>query len=169
MMTVAELLEIHAIEQLKYRYMRAGDTHNWDLMAQCFIEDADVWFNGGAYTFKGRQNIIDFLSGILDATVTSTHIALHPEIKLTSATTATGIWRLQDIVLFTAPSPKTTGAHIQGGEELLGAGYYYDDYVKLNGQWLFKSTGYVRFFEKFTPPDDRAETRLNIDPKVGVR
>ena len=168
MTSVTDLVEFHDIAQLKYRYLRALDTHDWDLMASCFVENARVWYSGGALSCDGRDNIIEMLRSFIDDSFISSHVVMHPEIKLTSPTTAEGIWRLQDIVHFLAPNPAFTVAKIEGGEEMTGAGYYYDDYVKTADGWKFQSMGYERIFEAIEPRAGRPGLDVHVDPKLGV-
>ena len=138
-MDVAELLEIEAIRRLKYRYMRCVDQKRWDELADCFTEDAKVAYADGTFSFQGREAIMEFLTNGL-ASVRSIHTAHHPEIELTSDTTARGIWSLEDTVL----DP-------QSGTGLHGTGFYSDTYVKTDGAWKITSTGYTRTFEDRTP------------------
>ncbi len=159
--------DIRAIEQLKYRYARALDTQDWTLMGQCVTEDFHGWYSNGTYTMDGRENLLEFFRVGMNPSVFSSHIMLHPEITLTSPTTATGVWRLQDLVHFTRPNP-TAKLGIQGGEKLEGVGYYYDDYVKVDGTWLIKSSGYVRIFESVVRPD-YAGGRLTTEVLHGRR
>lgn len=168
-MTIDDLLEIRRIEQLKYRYMRAVDTQDWALMERCFAPDATAAYNSGLYTANGRGEIVGFLQGVLNSSFNSSHIALHPEITLDGPDRASGIWRMQDIVHFSAANPNAREATFLGGEEMVGAGYYYDDYVRLDGEWLISHISYVRLFEKVSPPDTRPGAHLAIDPKRGVR
>jgi SnoaL-like domain len=167
-MTVEEFLEIREIEQLKYRYMRAVDTHDWDLMRECFMEDAKTWYGNGSYADTGRDNILRFFRTVITPVFVSSHIALHPEITLTGPDTAKGIWRLQDIVHFIGPNPDSKEADIKGGEEMVGAGYYYDEYAKRDGIWRISSTGYVRIFEKVNAPDTREGSHLKTEPSLGL-
>ena len=57
-MTIEDLLIIHEITQLKYRYMRAVDTQDWDLMATVFAKNARTWYDSGTLSATGRENII---------------------------------------------------------------------------------------------------------------
>jgi hypothetical protein len=50
-----DLIDLHDLHQLKYRYVRCVDTQNFDLMATCFTADARAWFAGGAFSFDGRE------------------------------------------------------------------------------------------------------------------
>ena len=38
--TVEQLIIFHEIAQVKYRYLRALDTHDWALMRSCFTPNA---------------------------------------------------------------------------------------------------------------------------------
>lgn len=136
-MTPDQLVDVHEITRVKYRYLRALDTHQWELMRSCFTADARSWYSSGKYSSEGGPDaIIRMLSGMMVDGVVSSHIALHPEIEFTSPTTATGVWRFQDIV------------HVAGADSMLtGAGYYYDEYEKGAEGWRIKSTGYERIFE----------------------
>lgn len=164
-----KLHEIREIEQLKYRYMRAVDTQDWELLASCFTEDAEVWYSGGKYRLLGRDKIInDFFRAAMVPSLVSSHIALHPEIALIDDVTAKGVWRFQDIVFFSERSSITKEFDIQGGEKLEGAGYYYDVYAKRQESWRIKSTGYVRLFETTMPKSGRPGEHLNIEPLRGV-
>ncbi len=133
-----DLQEIEAIKRLKYKYFRCLDTKRWDEMRECFIEDATAAYSSGKYSFDGREQILKFLVDAMDRpTVLSAHHGHHPEIEITSATTAVGVWALAD-----------TFIDLQAGITVRGAAYYRDDYVKVNGQWKIKSTGYERTFEE---------------------
>lgn len=169
MTTVQDLIEFHEITQLKYRYLRGLDTQQWDVLEACFTEDAHAWYTGGAFTHTGRRQIVDFLRELIPPAFVSSHVALHPEIKLTGPTTAEGIWRLQDIVYFTEANPVFDYARIEGGEEMTGAGYYFETYRKEAGEWLIASIGYQRIFEVIERPPARVATELTVGPTRGKR
>ena len=142
---MSDLHDIEAIKRLKYKYLRCLDTKEWGELAECFVEDATSAYDAGKYTFEGRDQIIGFLEKALGRpTMISLHQVHHPEIELTGDTTATGRWYLEDMVIDTKHN--TT---------LRGASFYRDEYVKVGGEWKFKSTGYDRTFEEV---QDRAET-----------
>jgi hypothetical protein len=75
-----------------------------------------------------------------------------PEIELTSPTTATGVWALDDIVIET--EAKLT---------IRGAAFYHDEYVKIGGQWKIKSTGYQRLFEERLSRSDTPSWHLTAN------
>ena len=169
MTTLNDLTEFHEISQLKYRYLRGLDTHQWDLLEDCFTEDAFAWYSGGAFTHSGRRQIVDFLRELIPPSFVSSHIVAHPELKLTGPTTAEGIWRLQDIVYFTEANPMFAHGNILGGEQMSGAGYYYEEYRKEDSGWKISSIGYVRIFEVIERQAARAHIDLEVDPNRGVR
>jgi hypothetical protein len=145
-MTVDDLLVIHQITQLKYRYMRAVDTQDWELLRTVFTANARAWYDNGALAAEGRDGIVAMLSGSLRPTLYSSHTALHPEITLTGPGTAKGVWRFEDIVHFAQSDPEFV-VEAQDGERLIGAGYYYDEYALEDGDWRIANTGYVRLFQ----------------------
>jgi len=152
-MTVDDLLAIHQITQLKYRYMRAVDTQDWDLLRAVFTADARAWYDSGALAAEGREAIVAMLSGSLQPTLYSSHTALHPEITLTAPGRAEGVWRIEDIV------------HLGEAGRLIGAGYYYDEYALEGGDWRIASTGYVRLFQA----TEQQPLETKFDPARGRR
>jgi hypothetical protein len=142
---MVDLQELEAIKRLKYKYMRCIDRKLWDELEDCFTEDATSGYSDGKYAFNGRKAIIEFLRGSMSSdTVLSAHHVHHPEIDFTSATTAKGIWAMEDTFI-------ETGGNIT----LRGAGLYEDEYVKIGGRWKIKHTGYTRTFEEMV---SRADT-----------
>jgi len=140
-----DLREIEAIKRLKYRYFRCLDSKCWSELADCFAEDAVASYDGGKYAFEGREKIMGFLEGALGRpTALTMHHGHHPEIELTSPTTATGIWYLEDQVI-----------DAERNTMLRGTAFYRDEYVKQDGTWRLQSTGYERVFEEV---QDRSET-----------
>lgn len=136
------LKEIEAIKQLKARYVRCLDCRLWDDLADCFTEDASTSYSGGRFSQLGRDNIIKFLKESLDGI--SMHQVHQPEIEITSETTAVGRWALEDY-LITSTNTGVQGAH-----------FYRDEYVKIDGNWRIKSTGYDTVFRQIW---DRNETK----------
>jgi len=115
--------DIEAIKQLKARYFRLMDTKDWDGMREVFADDVfiDTSDSGGRVV----QGADDFMAGLrtLLADVVTVHHGHMPEIELTSATSATGIWALQDLLRW------------PDGRELHGYGHYYEEYEKVGGRW----------------------------------
>ncbi len=139
------LKDIEAIKQLKGKYFRCLDSKLWNELAECFTEDATTSYSGGKLSFKGRDAIIKFLSDSMPPALVSMHQGHHPEIEITSKTTAKGIWGFEDYLIIK-----------QANMGLRGAAFYRDEYVKIKGQWKIKHTGYNRIFEEVW---DRGETK----------
>ena len=158
---IQELLEIEAIKKLKARYQRAVDTKDWELMRSVLAPDAKSVYSDGKYAFDGRDAIVEFLArGLGTPEIQSMHHAHTPEIEMTSETTATGIWYLEDFVVSPRPSD---GA--PDGTVLHGTGIYQDEYVKIDGAWHIQRTGYERIFEDLQPrgPGSRLRTRWDAN------
>ena len=158
---VQRLLEIEAIKQLKYRYMRAIDGKLWVQMADCFVADATCAYSGGKYAFDGRDAILKFLTESMDRpSFLSSHRVHHPEIELESDTRATGIWALDDYVIDT---------HFD--MTIHGAAFYRDVYVKVDGAWKIQHTGYERTFEQMKSRKDEGWnlTQRAFDDDAGSR
>ena len=129
------LLEIEAIKQLKARYCRHLDTKDWQAWRSLFTDDflSDTSPAGGK-VIQGADDFVTFTRKSLrsQATVHQVHA---PEIELTSATTARGVWALEDVVRF---GP---------GVNLRGYGHYTETYEKVDGQWFIASSTLTRLRE----------------------
>ncbi len=145
-----DLHDLEAIKRLKYKYLRCLDQKLWDEIGSCFTPDATCSYSGGKYAFDGREAIVDFLRKAMGApSFYSSHRVHHPEIEFTSATTARATWALEDEVI-------ETKAQIT----IRGAAFYHDEYVKVDGAWRIRATGYQRTFEEMESRVDRPSLRL---------
>ena len=148
-----DLQETEAIKRLKYRYLRCLDQKRWDELADCFTPDATVAYGDGQYSFSGRDAIMQFLRDALGSpTKITTHRCHQPEIDLNGPTTAVGTWALDDIVIDTTAN-----------FTLRGAAFYRDEYVKVDGHWKIRSTGYRRIFEEVEQRSDTPSLRLTAN------
>src|SRR5687768_3910816 len=92
--------DIEAIKQLKARYFRTMDTKQWDEMRRVFTDDVTVDSSeSGGSVVTGADEFMTFLRETL-ADVVTVHHGHMPEIDVTSPTTATGIWALQDLLVW---------------------------------------------------------------------
>ena len=148
------LVEMRLLEELKYRYLRCVDLKLWDEIAGLFVADATASYGGGAYTFPGRDAIVEFLQQTMGShSVLTSHKCHQPEISVEpGADTATATWALEDVVV-----RRDYEVTIQG------AAYYYDTYRKVDGTWLFASTGYKRVYEEVFPRSSIEGLRLTGD------
>lgn len=150
---MTDLRDIEAIKRLKYTYLRALDLKQWDELAGCLTPDATAAYSDGRYSFTGREQIMAFLRQALGSpTKVTVHRVQQPEIDLTSATSATGTWALDDVVIDTASN--TT---------LRGAAFYRDEYVKTAEGWKIRHTGYQRVFEEVESRSDTPSLRLTAN------
>lgn len=140
-MTPDDLVEIAAIHQLKYRYVRLIDTKAWDELATLFVPDATASYGGGAVNLEGAPAIMEFLEGSMgDEAMLTSHKVHQPEITLTGPDTAEGVWALDDLVILGAMDLTVRGAS-----------FYDDRYVKVDGEWRIAHTGYKRVYEEIEP------------------
>jgi hypothetical protein len=122
---LARLLAIEDIKRLKARYYRCMDTKDWDGFRDVFADDAEMDMRGEAGEAglaRGKQNIADFVRGAVDPVVTAHHGHM-PEIEITSPTTATGIWAMEDELWW------------PGGMHMHGWGHYHETYTLTAEGW----------------------------------
>jgi uncharacterized protein (TIGR02246 family) len=134
--------DIEAIRQLKARYFRTMDTKDWAGMRQVFTDDVvmDTSEAGGAL-ITGADEFMAFLEDALGS-ATTVHQGHMPEIEITSETTATGIWALNDIVIF------------PNGMRLDGYGHYHETYEKAGGEWRIRSSKLTRLHMDLSSPGE---------------
>jgi hypothetical protein len=133
--------EVEAIKQLKASYFANIEAKNWDALRELLAPDVveDTTCSAGPI-FYGRDPFIAFLQLTLGAATTH-HQGYDPHIKLTSATTAEGLWTLEDVLIFGG----TLGVH--------GYGHYNDRYTKVNGKWVVKYSKLTRTRLDLINPD----------------
>ena len=124
--------DIRAIEQLKARYFRTMDTKEWDAMRAVFTDSVvvDTTDSDGGVV-SGADAFLGFLRETL-ADVVTVHHGHMPEIELTSDTTATGVWAMEDMLRW------------PDGTELHGYGHYHETYEKVGGEWRIASLTLTR-------------------------
>lgn len=142
-MNIVERLEaIEEIKQLKARYFRCMDTKDWDGFTSVFAPDARMDVSGelgdgaddsGGVT-TGNREIAAFVRASIDD-VTTVHHGHMPEIDVTSPTSATGTWAMEDHLWWPEGSPIS---------KMHGYGHYHETYEKVDGRWLITSTKLTR-------------------------
>jgi uncharacterized protein (TIGR02246 family) len=132
--------DIEAIKQLKARYFRTMDTKDWDAMRLVFTDDVvmDTTEAGGS-VITGADEFMAFLRQALAEAVT-VHHGHTPEIELTSPTTATAVWAMEDMIRW----PDGTDMH--------GYGHYHEAYEKIDDSWRIARSTLKRLRTDFTPP-----------------
>jgi hypothetical protein len=135
---VERLDAIEQIKQLKARYFRCMDEKDWPGLRAVFAPDMVADFRDSTGTrdesllTHGAALYIENLAPILK-NITTTHHGHMPEIEITSPTTATGIWAMEDLLWVGegAPVPYKT---------MRGFGHYHETYEKIGGAWVIKTT-----------------------------
>ncbi|WP_167042221.1 nuclear transport factor 2 family protein [Salinibacterium sp. ZJ454] len=142
--------EIEAIRQLKARYFRALDTKDWDGFGAVFTEDAAIGPIDNGFTDDllalrpavERQPVATSgIGAFVERVATnigpliSTHHGHQPEIELTGDNEATGIWAMEDVLVWPAD-----------GYRLRGTGHYWETYRKVDGVWKIASMKLTRLY-----------------------
>ncbi|OBJ17787.1 nuclear transport factor 2 family protein [Mycobacterium colombiense] len=143
--------ELEDLRQLKARYCRFLDTKDVGAWRDVFAPDVVVILDMAVSTagadpqtaapIEGVDNFVPMVMGGLENVATKHHCHT-PELTLTSATTATGIWAMEDLLIF------------GDGRELYGAGHYHETYEKRDGSWRIKSLHLTRTILKMTGGED---------------
>ncbi|HVA41651.1 MAG TPA: nuclear transport factor 2 family protein [Candidatus Binataceae bacterium] len=132
-MTIDQMNDLEGIRQLKARYFRLMDTQQWDAWADCFTADASASYEGAPRAnselpdvvgLEGRAQLVKGVRTLLTG-AKSVHQGFMPELELTSATTARGIWAMFDHVMLPTCDFK-------------GWGHYHEEYVKEGVVWRIK-------------------------------
>lgn len=114
--------DIEEIKKLKARYFRALDTKDWELYEAGFAPDVVVDLTrAGGQRFEGREAFMAYARGM--TIVQSVHHGHMPEIDLTGADRASGVWALEDYNIW------------EDGTQNHGWGHYLETYVKRDGRW----------------------------------
>lgn len=130
--------DVEAIKQLKARYFRTMDTKDWAGMREVFTDDVVIdTTDSGGNVVTGGDEFLAFLTQALGDVVTVHHGHM-PEIELTSATTATGTWAMEDQLWW------PTGTHLHGW------GHYHETYRKADGAWRIASSKLTRLHIEMT-------------------
>ena len=135
----ADLVAIEAIHQLKARYFRLMDTKQWDAWGEVFATDARMVIPENGLTLEGRAAIVEGVRSVIGPSVTVHHGHM-PEIELTSDTTATGIWAMEDELWWPEGSPI---------RYMHGYGHYHETYREDDGGWRIASLTLTRLHRIF--------------------
>jgi hypothetical protein len=124
---------VEAIKQLKARYFRTLDAKDWAGLRRVFTDDVviDTSASPGGNVVAGADEFMVFLRGVI-GDASTVHHGHTPEIELTSATTARGIWAMEDMLRW------------PDGREIHGYGHYHDTYEMAEGAWRIKTLTLTR-------------------------
>ncbi|RIT55093.1 DUF4440 domain-containing protein [Mycobacteroides abscessus] len=133
------------------------DTKNWMLWHTVFANDVVGTFDNAvpvgvddapaSQTWDGAESLVSSIRATIGECIT-VHHGHTPEVSLTSATSATGIWAIADIVEF--PS----------GHVLHGAGHYLQTYTRIDGNCHIQSIHLTRTRMTFSSAADPAHRRV---------
>jgi uncharacterized protein (TIGR02246 family) len=127
--------DLEEIRQLKARYFRLMDEKDWGALADVFTDDVEMDMTGeGSGVIRGREAYMPFIREVLDG-VTTVHHGHMPEITITSPTTATGIWAMEDMLWWPAGGPMT---------HMHGYGHYHETYERTSDGWRIKTLRLTR-------------------------
>ena len=146
---------IEAIKQLKARYFRLMDTKQWDAYRQVFTDDMVFYFESGEAPLASSGD--EFVAHVRSrlATAISVHHGHMPEIELTSADTARGVWAMFDWV----DDPDHHRA-------FQGFGHYHEEYRRgEDGEWRIARLRLSRLRVDEIAPSSGAVSRATPTPK----
>ncbi|MFC3962797.1 nuclear transport factor 2 family protein [Nocardia jiangsuensis] len=132
---LGDLDRVEAIKQLKYRYFRACDAKDATAFRACFVRSGARIDYGPLGAYDDAEPMAAIFGRVARHTVDGEfvifdmHHGVHPDITLTSATTATGRWTLQFRQI-----------DLLGRTETLMTGEYADEYRIEDGGWLMSAS-----------------------------
>lgn len=134
MTDLERLVEIAAIKHMKARRDYALDTKDWATYAALHANH-HYSHNYGEERREGGKANAEWVAAQLNDKIT-VHHSHSPVIELTSRTTATATWGMEDNIFWIK----------EDGSEgwLQGFGFYHETYEKIDGQWLFTSRSLKR-------------------------
>ena len=133
------LEDTEEIKVLKRRYCAyCDDTYDADGIASLFAEDA-VWDGGIRGKCEGREEIRSFFQNAPQRMPFAIHMVLNPIIEV-NGDIAKGTWYLFQ--------PCTWA---DGNRAIWGSARYDEDYVKVDGHWMFQ---HLRVTSNFWTPFD---------------
>ena len=79
---ITRLEDIESIRTLQSKYQRCLDNRDFDTLASCFTDDAVSSYDSNKMNYVGKDNIIKFLSDVMDIKMISTHLIHGSEIDI---------------------------------------------------------------------------------------
>ena len=139
MTDVEKLLAIEEIKRLKSNYFWGLDHKDWEFWRrEVWAPDATLIVPEASREEAGIDAIITYVS-----TATADQVSVHhghmPNIEITSDTTATGVWSMEDRLYRTPEHPLEDGSIY-----LHGLGHYHETYVRLAVGWRIHTTRLTR-------------------------
>ena len=125
------LFDIEHIKQLKARYCRYVDTKQWEHLRALFTVDARLEGLGSA---PNGATVDVFITGISTRfkDAVSIHYCPTPEIRLTGANSARGVWSMMDYVQWPEGFSPREAPNARG---FRGYGHYEEEYRRVDDVW----------------------------------
>lgn len=141
---IEKLAAIEEIKQLKAKYFLGFDTQDWDMWRD------EVWAPEARLEVVEMNRVIEPRDKLLEwikvqvADQVSVHHGHTPLIDITSDTTATGLWAMEDRIYRSKEHPLNGDTAF-----VLGFGHYHETYVKLDCGWRIRSTRLTRLHTEY--------------------
>ena len=136
---IERLAAIEEIKQLKARYFYAFDHKDWVMWRdQVWAPEGRLEVPEIGKSFEPREPMIEWVVSQTHGQ-SSVHHGHMPIIEITSDTTATGIWAMEDRLYRNGENPEHGNVAY-----LHGFGHYHETYVKLDVGWRIASTRLTR-------------------------
>ncbi|ETA05570.1 bile acid 7-alpha dehydratase [Gordonia sp. CNJ-863] len=145
------LVRIESIKQLKHRYWRACDAKDVNGFRRCFITQGARVDYGPLGTFDDAEPMAKIFEQVAlhkvdgQYVIFDMHHGFHPDIILTSETTATGRWTL-----------KFRQVNLIDRTETVMTGEYDDEYVVEDDEWRMAASTLTERWSLRRPLDDDA-------------
>lgn len=134
-----KLLAIEEIKRLKARYFYGLDHKDWQLWREeVFAPDAKLLVPEVNFEAAGIDAILDWVTA-RTADQVSIHHGHMPDIEISSADTARGVWAMEDRLYRSAAHPMEDGTTY-----LHGFGHYRETYIRLDAGWRIHTTRLTR-------------------------
>ena len=139
---IDRLLAIEEIKRVKSKYFYYLDHKDWEGWKRDVFAP-DLVFHVPEALKEPFRDVDSFIAWAAESAgqQISVHHGHMPDIEILSATTATGIWAMEDILRH--PEGKRSPA---GFSFLHGYGHYHETYVRTEAGWRIKSVRLTRLY-----------------------
>ncbi len=148
---VERLSVVEDLRRLMARYVRYADNHRWQDLADLFTKDGtftphkpdgSVWLR-----MEGREEIAATVGSSGGPDDVLIHHLFSDEIDVESATSAHGVWAMEDIITRPENAEVNEEFPFKG---MHGFGHYHAHFVKADGSWYIAELKQTRLRLDFT-------------------